>query len=418
MKSITSTYTKLKMSNSKFEIPFSILFRGKFIIGFSSIIVFSIVFLMKFPEKLTGTVTLFSNNPAIAVFPKTSSEVDSLFYESGDFIKRGNVIAILKSTAKYNDVIKLEKSLSNSDYELDTDLELGELAPFFTRYLEYSQRLMKYKVERNTQAKIKLLEMEKNKYLEINKLLKKNLNISFRELKISEKNYNRHTKLNKNGTISISDIEKIETDYLQQQKSIEDLRVKIKNNENKIIHISSEIIILQEAKENSIQEYDLKKKEAFSIMITEIRKWKDKYILIAPLSGTIILRNVRSKNEHIDLSIPFCKIKPEKENKIIALGKLPAFKVGKITSESKAIIKLSNFPYKEFGVLEGKISNPMLITKEDDFYHIEIDLTNNLKTSSGFKIDFNTEMSGNLEVIIEKRSLFQQITDYTINELI
>ena len=71
-------------------------------------------------------------------------------------------------------------------------------------------------------------------------------------------------------------------------------------------------------------------------------------------------------------------------------------------------IKLSSYPYLEYGMLKGKVKSISLLPSGDE-YIIEISLPEGLRTLYGINIEFTQKMQGTAEIITEDVRLLQKI---------
>lgn len=97
---------------------------------------------------------------------------------------------------------------------------------------------------------------------------------------------------------------------------------------------------------------------------------------------------------------------------------LPATGAGKVKTESRVIIKLDNYPYKEYGSVNGIVNTISLISKEQqiasnhiDSYLIDIRLPDELTTNYGKKLDFKYEIKGTADIIVNDRRLIERLFD-------
>ena len=87
---------------------------------------------------------------------------------------------------------------------------------------------------------------------------------------------------------------------------------------------------------------------------------------------------------------------------------------GKVAVDQKVNMKLDNFPYMEFGILEGRITNISMVPVTDEtgsYYTAEIELTNELVTNYNKELPFNQEMQGVAEVITKDRRLIERLVE-------
>ena len=78
------------------------------------LVVFMLLFIswfIKYPDIITATTTLTSNNPPTRMKARVSGKVEKLFCHDGELVKKDSYLLILKSTAHADDVIKLKKQL-------------------------------------------------------------------------------------------------------------------------------------------------------------------------------------------------------------------------------------------------------------------------------------------------------------------
>jgi hypothetical protein len=83
---------------------------------------------------------------------------------------------------------------------------------------------------------------------------------------------------------------------------------------------------------------------------------------------------------------------------------------GKVKPGQKVNIKLSGYPYLEYGMVRGVIKSKSLVASRDA-YIIEIDLPDGLTTLYGIKLDFAQNMQGTAEIITEDLRLLQKIVN-------
>jgi len=81
---------------------------------------------------------------------------------------------------------------------------------------------------------------------------------------------------------------------------------------------------------------------------------------------------------------------------------------GKVKPGQEVNIKLSGYPYLEYGMVKGIVKSKSLVTSGDS-YTIELFLPEGLTTLYGRKLDFTQNMQGTAEIITEDLRLLQKI---------
>lgn len=90
-----------------------------------------------------------------------------------------------------------------------------------------------------------------------------------------------------------------------------------------------------------------------------------------------------------------------------AIGKLLLSKddIGKVKVGQKVIIKLYDFPYQEFGILQGKVKQ---ISSTGNGSWIDIVFPNGLRTSYNKELSCNKELKGNAEIVSQEMNLIEK----------
>jgi len=168
---------------------------------------------------------------------------------------------------------------------------------------------------------------------------------------------------------------------------------------------------------NLIRQSDLKESsfafenidEKTSYLKTQLDKWKEKYLLIAPEGGVIsFYENKIDTKKFFQTDEKIMAILPETTSELIGKVSLDVRYNGKISQDQEVLIKLASYPYQEFGKLRGKVRYKADIPK-DNFINIEIALVNGLVTTSDKMIPQDQQLIGTAEIITENKRLFQRI---------
>ena len=92
--------------------------------------------------------------------------------------------------------------------------------------------------------------------------------------------------------------------------------------------------------------------------------------------------------------------------------------VPKVKQNSKVVIKLENYPYMEYGYIEGYVSSISLVTQTQktekstvETYLINVELPNGLTTNYEEVLDFKYELGGTADMIVKDRRLIERLFD-------
>ncbi|MBK7936946.1 MAG: HlyD family secretion protein [Lewinellaceae bacterium] len=142
-------------------------------------------------------------------------------------------------------------------------------------------------------------------------------------------------------------------------------------------------------------------------------KWKQTYLLTAPISGRVSFSTPGEKR-YVQAGEQILTIVPPQTGVIVGRLSLPVEGSGKVKAGQRVIMKLESYPYHEFGTLRGLVVEKSLVPK-DNKYSILVSVPttpkNNLETSYGREIQFEQQLQGKAEIITENKGLIDRITD-------
>jgi hypothetical protein len=90
--------------------------------------------------------------------------------------------------------------------------------------------------------------------------------------------------------------------------------------------------------------------------------------------------------------------------------KVPIQNSGKVAKGQEVRIYLENYPFQEFGTLQGSVSSISSLPKQG-YYYVTIDFPKGLLSSNSRQLPFQQNMQGQAEVITKKRRLVERVFD-------
>ena len=123
-------------------------------------------------------------------------------------------------------------------------------------------------------------------------------------------------------------------------------------------------------------------------------------MLISPVDGIVSFTRFWNANQSVVKDEPVITVVPLETGNFLGRINLKMQRSGKVKPGQKVNIKLSGYPYLEYGMVRGVIKSKSLVASRDA-YIIEIDLPDGLTTLYGMKLDFTQNMQGTAEIITE-----------------
>ena len=373
---------------------------------------------VKYPDVITSKATITSVNPPERLESRVNSRITRIYVSNSEKVKKGDVLAILESTANYQDVIKLSKAIQaiNTNYQTFSfpfdrlkSLQLGEIQTayiqFHKAYIEneLNQKLHPYSQEINAglssqdENSNRLSSLYAQQKLELAKLL------------LSEQQLKRSQQLFDKGVISGYDLEIQQVSNLQAKQNYDQTNLAISQQKEAINQTQKQIIGNRISQEKA----DVTNLSSVYQALDELKKsihiWQQNYQFIAVYDGVFRFQNSWKENQMIKTADLFATILPENQQQFVGKLNVLSQNSGKIKQNQKVLIKLENFPYQEYGMLEGKIQTMSTVTDKDGNYFIEITLPNGLITTFNKRIKFDKELMGQADIITDEMRLIERI---------
>lgn len=394
-----------------------------FFLAFLLIIVLLTHFI-KYPDIIIAEAVITLTNPPISVVVNKSEEIEKIFYKNRSLVEKDSVVLKLLSIADYDDIKNLEKDIfqfeKTSDsldlllaFPIGLDYNVGEISKEYNA-LNSTLKDFKYFIASNVEFK-KVYSLKKEIYdiRRLNTSMIKQERFLTSKLELSEANYERNKKLHLKGVISDFDLEKIEASYLEESRLVENFRTNRINNSIRINQIVSEVEDLMASREEELLTWRNKVTEAVSDLTRELEKWKEQFLLIAPISGIVSMDNKIVEKHFIRNGEAAFDIIPQGEKEIIAYAEMPLFNSGEIVQGDEVHLRLDEFPYQEYGIIESSIRSRSLMPKTkksgQTVSTIELELANPLVTKFGKEIRFTPNMTATALIIKSEKSLLERI---------
>ncbi len=217
------------------------------------------------------------------------------------------------------------------------------------------------------------------------------------------------------------DFEKFQAQRLQQSRLIAATEATFIQNGMQIKQIESQISDLSQSKNDNDNTKQTTLAEDIHRTLSAIAEWKKTYLLIAPISGKATLSKIWATKQTINAGEEVVTIVPtEGASKVFCQATMPIANSGKVKIGQFTTIRFDNFPYQEYGVLEGRVLNIAAVPqkgKESDNYLVRIAVNDSLRTTYHKYLTFQQEMVGSANITTESRRLLARFFD-RLNDLL
>lgn len=373
-------------------------------------------FFFRYPDTITATMTLTSDNPAVQIIARANGRLTSLYIEDKQKVGSGDYLAVIENTAVTEDILQLRNTLIPIVNEPDTalllfnierELKLGNAQSLYTNFLRSLYDFKNYKVLNYYPQKINSLRKQIGKYEVYHRNLIGQLQIQQEQYEIGKKQYDRDSILFEEGILAAADLEVTRTQLLQKRTVYEQLKASIDNLQIQIGDLEADILDyeLQQAEKEKVlyQNYSV----AAEQLLNEINNWELNYVLKASVSGIVSFTQIRYVNQYVTANEIVFNIVPGEKEQLIGKAMLPAQRSGKVKVGQRVIIRFTSYPDQEFGIVKGQVSSISLVPNQNN-YMIEILLPDGLHTNYKKELPFSPEMEAQADIITDDLRLIER----------
>jgi len=370
-------------------------------------------YFFKYPDFINAEIEVITQNPPAEIIARSTGKIDHFFINDNHHVVEGQKIAIIENPANTDEVFSLKDDLETIkpsilnghgedipifDYEKYNNL--GEIQSFYSlflkSYLDYENFL---KVDFYN-LKIMSLEEQVGDYRVFYDYSYRQRNTLQDDYKLAQKDYERHKRLFDSEAIAEAELEKKESEMLQKKGEFETSRINLMDTEIKIDELKAQILDYQLQYKQDSSTFKLNLRESFDNLVSQIDIWEQNYLIKASIAGIATFTRFWSDNQNVVSGERVVSIVPYDSTNIIGRMLMPIKGSGKVRVGQKVNIKFFNYPYMEFGMVRGVISNISTVPA-DNMYSVEVSLPGGLTTNYGIELNFNQQMKGVGEIITD-----------------
>jgi len=373
------------------------------------------LWLIKYPDTIPAPVEITTVNPPVILVSKLTGRIKNLYVMDKDQIGPGQLIAVMETAASIDDLTNIKNivdTISDPAKIMPTSLpefsELGEIQNYWGSFLKSLSDFNNYNINDYYGNKIKSLTDEIDGILTYIGRVEVKEKLFSENRMLEAKKYSRDSVLYVNGVYSESEMEKSRQSLIRLNIELQQVRL---DQTAKSIELAEKRQLLQDYRIKKLEEkekYYSVLNESFLNLKAQIKIWENTYLLISPVSGIVTFTKFWSENQIVEKDEPVLSIVPMDAGDFIGRINLKMNRSGKVKPGQAVNIKLSGYPYLEYGMVRGIVKSKSLVPSEGS-YIIELSLPSGLTTLYGKKLDFTQNMQGTAEIITDNLRLLQKI---------
>jgi multidrug resistance efflux pump len=390
--------------------------RGITIIALLLLLLLGLGAIIRYPDVISGRMSLLAQQSPVRLLAKAPGRLEQLLVTDGQLVKTGTVLAVIANTGRYEDILRLETLFSRADSNnqagaavaLPPNLQLGDAQQWYAAYLQSYQAYQYALRQPITQRKNNNLggQLSQAGSLQQSVLQKKQLLAS--ELELEKKALERQEQLYAESVISKNELEVQQKLFLQKQKEYQSVVNESISSAMQQQQLRGQIIVNTGLQSDNTSDRYLRLMENAALLRQAIVDWRAKYVVTAPMEGTVLFTKNRSLNQYITAQEELFTVVPLTSGNIMGQLRVAPAGAGKIAVGQTVNIYLDNYPANEFGLLKGKVKT-IAPVPEGGLYPVEILVESALVTTYEKKIPYTPELGGMANIITTDRTILQRI---------
>jgi biotin carboxyl carrier protein len=399
---------------------------GTSVVLFAFAMLLSVAGLMEYPDVTKAKIEITTAVPPVDVVARADGYLDRLFVVEKEKVAQNQLLGVLKSTAKYRHVLRLDSVVSRwQRLPLDSfrvlrplrSLEIGDIQPDYLAFIQSLETFQFGKDNRSVTAQSNLSAINQQIYSLRQSITfdKKVLTRIKEQLVTAEELLRAQEGLFKEGIVTKTDYAKERTKVAELENQRDLLDEGILRKEREIIDLQKNQTQITSSQQETTTTTTTTLLNSLNALRGNIDRWKQSYLLFAPINGTVTQNKFYSEQQFVKAGDQVLTIVPQQTgNKEIVIGRLdlPINGSGKVKEKQRVVIKLDNYPYTDYGTVGGVVVSKSLVAK-DGKYAIIVTLPDGLKTNfRDQRIDFTGEqLYGTAEIITDRKTFLQRIAD-------
>ena len=389
---------------------------GNTIIFIILLLILVMSYIIKYPEFVPASVIITSQNPPEKLEARTNSKIEKILIKDHQKVKAGQVMMVLQSTANYHDILELKdivdslstNQLQSFPLQKASAFKLGEIQGDYNSFAKAFQderlftRLQPYAPE-NLAANQSLSE-----YRGRIANLQQQRSIEVAKYELTKKNFQRSQELFNQGVIAAVELENEKIKFLQAEQNLKNINISLSQMQEAISGLNKTKSGASINTEKDKINYSSQTLQLYEQLRKSLKQWEQSYLFISSTNGTVSFQQFWGENQFVKQGDVLMSILPENKESLIGKMQIPSANSGKVQTGQKVLIKLDNYRFQEYGIIEGKVQNISLTPDENGNYYVDVILPKGLKTSYNKTLPFDKELKGNGEIVTEDLRLIER----------
>lgn len=375
--------------------------------------------LIRYPDMVAVSFTLTATDAPRTVVVRSEGKLARLLVQDGQRVDAGQALAYSESTAHPVQVLALGESLNQLEQSLDRNEwsaiqrysvrpynHLGELQNDFSTFHQQLTQLKAYLNGGFFLQKRTLLHQDQADLRAMEQTLAEQLDLQRRDYDLAKGEFGIHEKLFQDKVIPSLEYQREKVKLLGREMPLKQLASSLIQNRTSQTAKQKELLEL----DNAIAEQRGAFQQALQTLRSGLETWELRYILRAPVAGKVSFTSPWREQQNLSAGQELLSVEPDGST-FQGLVKIRQANLGKLHEGQTVLIKLDGYPFREYGMVEGILSQLSVTPGADSTYWGYVDLPRGLQTRYGKRLAYRNGLKGTAEIITAERRLAERLVD-------
>lgn len=392
---------------------------GTTVIAIAIVVLLIFSYLYRYPDVISSEVVISAGNPPAEIKARSTGKIIGITISNDDKVVTGQTLAVIENPARMDDVAKVRSYLEGMKpfiasldisllEEAPSSLVLGQIQEPFSLFIKQLGDYRNFSVQRFYTERIIALEGQLTMQHQLLERLEERQKIEEQRFQLSTQIYRRDSSLFQKKTISDDEFEQAKNIFLTEKRKLEDIRSEKVTTHSGIFELQQQKATLEQENDTRLKEYRTNLTLGYELLGSAIDSWYLTYVLVSPINGRASFNKVWALNQNISEGETLFTVVPETASEIIGKAYIPVVGAGKVKPGQRVNIKLSNYPYMEFGMIVGRVRQKAPVPI-NNVYAVDIELPQKLITNYGKTLEMQQELHGISEIITDDLRLIQRL---------
>jgi HlyD family secretion protein len=397
------------------QMPGGLIRWGIGLIFFLFVVLLSISWFVKYPDVIKAKVVVTTDPAPINLVSRAVGKI-TLLKKANETARKNDLIAHLQTNASLTDMNYLEAALTSYEANtnttdlfiaLDKNIKAGDLQSYVNATVKSLQDLIAFTETKLHEKQIAHLNKQVVSYKNLNRNLQKQLGLMKQEGALSYQQFKADSILLVQKVIAPLDFNKTKSAYLLQQRGVKSMEASIISNQLQADDLEKQVTELEIGRTKEENQLQTSAENAIKELAARLKAWKENFLFTAPADGTVAYLGFIENDQYIENGKPLFALLPT-SNKLIAKAELPVLGSGKVKVGQLVNIRLSNYPFEQFGMLQGEIESISEVPDKEN-YTVAISLRQGMNSTHNKLLSFRPQLQGETEIITEDLRLLERV---------